>query len=361
MRGIHGRGIWALAALAVGSALLGGCGSKDIRSEVVASADGEEIRVRELREFLGAPGGGLALKDIPVEKKREGLDRLLAGRLLALDARSRGMDNTGEFRDIIRQNEQSVLVNALLRKELDAKLKPDEKEIQAEAAKLKEGNKGMSDNDALSGARRSVTERLVRKIEEEIVAAARDKVKPVVDQAMVDRVVKGEKVGDNAVLATAGDGRVLLGDVRKVFQAAGGGEAHGQQDFTRNPSAMASVVNREMMGKALVAYAKSQGIEGSEAYRDTRRDMERSVVISMAAERAIPKDLAVTDPEIKAAYAEHAEMFAREGKKIPLEAVKEQIRLFLQNEKRRKALDSYIAELRKKAKITVNEALLPKV
>jgi competence CoiA-like predicted nuclease len=36
------------------------------------------------------------------------------------------------------------------------------------------------------------------------------------------------------------------------------------------------------------------------------------------------------------------------------------LRRFLQNEKRRRALETYIEELKKKAKITVNEELLSK-
>jgi len=41
--------------------------------------------------------------------------------------------------------------------------------------------------------------------------------------------------------------------------------------------------------------------------------------------------------------------------------VKEQIRAALRNEKGQKAIEVYIAELRKKAKITVNDAALPKI
>jgi len=51
----------------------------------------------------------------------------------------------------------------------------------------------------------------------------------------------------------------------------------------------------------------------------------------------------------------------RDGKKVPLAMVKEQIRAALRNEKAGKLVDAHIAELRKKAKITVNDAVLPKV
>ncbi len=69
----------------------------------------------------------------------------------------------------------------------------------------------------------------------------------------------------------------------------------------------------------------------------------------------------MTDKEIESAYAEHGQMFVKDGKKIPLAQVKDQLRAFLENAKRRKALDEYVEALRKKAKITINESVLPKV
>ena len=351
----------AAAAILAVAVAFGGCSAKDAKNEAVATVNGEEIPMKELREFLGAPGGMMSFPGVPLEKKKEALDRLVAGRLLASDARAMGLDNTPEYRAVLSQNEQGVLLNALLRKELEEKLKVDEKEIAAETAKVKEAGKGIADNEARATASRSISERQVRKIEEDLLAAARKEMNPAVDQAMVDRVLKGDAVGDNAVLATSGTDKLLLGDVRKILQAVAGGGPHVQQDLTRNPAAMNSVVTREITGKALNAYAKSRNIGGSEAFKTTRRDMERSVLISLAAEKAAPKDLRITDKEIEATYKEHAEMFAREGKKIPLAQVKEQIRGFLLNDKRRKALDSHVAALKKKAKITVNEELLPKV
>jgi len=351
----------AAAAILAVAVAFGGCSTKGAKSEAVATVNGEEIHVKELREFLGAPGGMMSFPGIPVEKKKEALDRLVAGRLLAFDARAMGLDNTPEYRAVLLQNEQGVLLNALLRKELEEKLKVDEKELTAEIAKVKEANKGATDNEAGAMAGRAVSERQVRKIEEDLVAAARKEMKPEVDQAMLNRVLKGEAVGDNAVLATSGTEKLLLGEVRKILQAVAGGGPHERQDLTRNPAAMNSVVNREITGKALNAYAKSRNIEGTEACKTTRRDMERSILISLAAEKAVPMDLRITDKEIEATYKEHAEMFAREEKKIPLAQVKEQIREFLRNDRRRKALDSYVAGLKKKAKITVNEGLLSKV
>ena len=89
--------------------------------------------------------------------------------------------------------------------------------------------------------------------------------------------------------------------------------------------------------------------------------MERAVLINLLAEKVAVKDVSVTDKEVEGAYVEHGEMFVKDGKKIPLAQVKEQLRAYLENGKRRKALDEYVEALKKKAKITINESVLSKV
>jgi hypothetical protein len=88
--------------------------------------------------------------------------------------------------------------------------------------------------------------------------------------------------------------------------------------------------------------------------------MERSILIDLLARQELAEGTEVTDDEIAEAYKEHKQMFVRDGKEIPLLQVREQIRGFLQNEKKRKKIETYIEELKKKAKITVNEELLSK-
>ena len=125
--------------------------------------------------------------------------------------------------------------------------------------------------------------------------------------------------------------------------------------------AIQRVIDREAVGLALYTYAKKQGLEGSEVLKSVRGEMERTVLINLLAGNVAGKDIPVTDKEIETAYAEHGEMFVQQGKKIPLAQIKEQLRAYLANAKRRKALDEYVETLKKKAKITVNEAMLPKV
>jgi len=81
----------------------------------------------------------------------------------------------------------------------------------------------------------------------------------------------------------------------------------------------------------------------------------------MMLDNVVSKNAEVTDKEIEAAYAEHSATMVRDGKKVPLAMVKEQIRAALRNQKGEKTVDAYLVELKKKAKITVNDAVLPKV
>ena len=351
-----------LAAGIAGGMFVAGCSSKDVRQETVATVNGDEIKGSELREFLGVPAGVFAVVDIPVEKKKEALDQLVAVRLLAQEGRSRGIDNTPEYKEILQRNDQLVRIKALVRKEIEAKLKVTNEEIKAEIAKVKEANKGISDADAATRAVKSVSGSRIQKIQEDLIAAAKKETAAAVDPKAVARIGKEENVPDNVVLASAGDEKILYGDVKKILRGLSpGGAPHGQSDLSKNPVLVGNILERELTMRALAAYAKKQGVDGSEGYKSMRQEMERFVLRSLVADNVAAKNVEVTDKEIEAAYAEHSATMVRDGKKIPLAMVKEQIRAALRNEKGKKAIDAYIVELRKKAKITVNDAVLPKV
>ncbi|MDD5762858.1 MAG: hypothetical protein PHP88_10190 [bacterium] len=350
----------AAAAILAIVVAFGGCSAKDAKNETVATVNGDEVKVVELREFLGSRGGVVAVTNIPVDKKKEGLDRLVAGRLLAQDARAKGMDNTDAFRTALSGNEKGVWINALLRKEIASKVKIKDSELKDEAKKMRGTDNNLSESDATTRAGQALAEREIRKIEEDLIAAAKKDNPAAIDMAAIGKIGKGEKAADDAALATVGGEKITYGQVCKVLQAAAPGPG-GAEGLLKNPMAIQRVVDREAMGVALFAYAKKQGLDGSEWMKSVRAEMERAVLINMLAEKVAAKDVSVTDKEIEGAYAEHGQMFVRDGKKIPLAQVKDQLRAFLENAKRRKALDSYVAELKKKAKITVNEESLPKV
>jgi hypothetical protein len=92
--------------------------------------------------------------------------------------------------------------------------------------------------------------------------------------------------------------------------------------------------------------------------------MERSILRDMVVDNVVMKNVEVTDKEVEADFARRTVGFAPAGRKIPADMVamlKERIREALLRTKGKMAIDAYIAELKKKAKITVNDAILPKV
>jgi len=301
-----------------------------------------------------------AVTNLPVEKKKEGLDRVVAGRLLAQDARAKGLDNTDAFRTALSGNEKGIWINALLRKEIASRIKIKDSELKDEAKKMRAADNNLSESDAATRAGQALTERELRKLEEELIAAAKKDAPAAVDMDSIGKIGKGENMADDVALATVSGEKITYGQVRKVLQTAAPGP-QGAEGLLKNPIAIRQVVDRAAMEMALYAYAKKQGIEGSGWLKSVRDEMERVVLINLLAEKVVAKDVSVTDREIEGAYAEHAQMFVRDGKKIPLTQVKDKLREFLENAKRRKALDDYVEALRKKAKITINESLLPKV
>jgi hypothetical protein len=261
--------------------------------------------------------------DIPVEKKKEALDQLVVERLLAQDGRSRGIDNTPEYKVTVQQNDQLVRIKALLCKEIEAKLKVTDKDVKAEIAKVKEANKGISGADAAMLAVKSVSESRIRKIQEDLIAAAKKETAAAADNQAVARIGKEGNVPNNGVLA-----------------------------------------DRDRTMRALAAYAKKQGVDDSEGYKSMRQEMERSVLRDMVADNVVAKNVEVTDKEIEADFAKKTAGLAPAGTKIPAGMVtmlKERIRAALRNERGKTVIDAYTAELKKKAKITVNDAILPKV
>jgi hypothetical protein len=350
----------AAAILAVAVVFGGGCSAKETKNEVVATVNGEDVKAVELREFLGSRGGVVAMTNLPVEKKKEGLDRLVAGMLLAQDARATGLDNTDAFRSALSGNERGVWINALLRKEIASKVKVKDSELKGEAEKMRAADNSLSANDAAARAGQAIVEREVRMVEEGLVEAAKKDTPATLDMEAIGKVGKDGKVGDGAVLATVGGEKITYGDVRRVLQSAAPGP-HAAEGLLKNPAAVQRVVEREATGAALFAYAKKQGLDGSGWLKTVRREMERAVLINLIAGKVTAGDVSVTDKEIGDAYSEHGKMFMKDGRKIPLALVKDQLRAYLENVKRRKALGEYVEALRKKAKITVNESVLPNV
>ncbi len=356
MRRSFFRGVLFLVIAAI-SISVSTCSKQQPKNEIVADVNGDAIRATELREFLGMPAGVTPVAGVTAEQKSQSLDRLISGRLLAQDARAKGLDNTDEFRNAREGNEETALITAFLRKEINAKAKVTREEIQAEAKKMMAADNTLSDITANLRAGRSITQAKIRKVQEGLIDAAKKEFPTEIHQELVDKIVDGGTVPDNAVLATAAGDDITYGDVREDLEQSMGG-MHGGQSIARNPVAINRMLTRETIGKSLAAYAKKQGIEGSDWHKNTREDIERSILIDLLAAKIMGDESPIGDEEVDAYYNEHPEMFVQHGETVPLAVVKEQLRGFLLSEKRKSAMNDYIEELKKKATIKVNEKAL---
>jgi hypothetical protein len=356
-------GVAVLVAAGIAAAFIAGCAQKDVNREVVATVNGEEITVRDLREYFGVPGGMFAVPGISVERKKSAVDQMIAGRLLVQEGRSLGLDNTDEYRETVKRNEVGVRINALFRVVASGKLKYDADAIKAEAGKLKKEKAGISDADALEVATRRSIERQVRAIQKELVDTAQKETGAAIDNAVVSRIGKGQNLQDNAVLASAGDEKIRYGDVKRIIQQMPQLPIRaGQLNLEESAVLIGNVLHQELVLRSLIAYSRKLGVDGSDSFRVANENMVRAVIANMTFDNVTAKDYTVTDAEVAANYAERAKKVAESGQKAPpLEAVKEQLRSVLKKEKRREAFEAHVEGLRKKAKVTVNDAVLPKV
>ena len=351
--------VWFLAVAVVALGVTS-CSKPQPKNPTVAEVNGEAIKMIELREALGVRGGLTPAEGVAPERKKEVLDRLIVGRLLAQDAKVQGLDNTDEFRNIVKTNEQTALIPALFRKELSSKGIVSKEDLQAEAKKMRAADNALSDDHANARARRSLAEGRIRKIQEELIASANKEFPSTIHKEWVDKIVKGEEVPEGTVLATAAGDNVTYGEVKEKLESMGTRMGE-DQDISRDPIAINGLLTRETTGRSLIAYAKKQGLEGSEWHKSTRENIERQILIRQLSRKIMEKDAQVTDKEVEDYYKEHPEMYARRVNKAPLRKIKEQLRAFLEMEKRKSAMDGYIEELKKKAKITVDEKALGEV
>ena len=269
-------------AVAVAVSGMPGCSGTEGKNKTVAQVNGDAIQVADLREVLGVRGGMTPAVGVPAEKKKEALDRLIAESLLEQEARAAGLDNTDEFRNIVKSSEKSALITALFRKDFASRAKASKEEVQAEAKKMMAADNTLPKEQVDARAGRAVSDRQARKVEEDLIAAANKEFPSRIEQQNVDRIAKGEKVPDTAVLATAGTDNVTYGDVKIALQTMGGG-MHGAMDLARNPMVLVRLLNQEATGRALAAYAKKQGVEGSGWYKTARREIDRSILIQLLA------------------------------------------------------------------------------
>jgi len=344
------------------AAMLGGCSNKDLNQQAVAKVNDEEISVLEVREYLGAPGGIMVFDSMPIEQKSGVVEQLIAVRLVAQAGKAMGINDTLEYQDAVQKGEVAVIVDAMVRNEVQKKLKLDDKELKAETDKIKKENEGISDADAKTQASKAVIERQLRQLQKDLVDTARNETGASIDNNVLEQIGKGKKISDDTVLASAGSEKILYSDVKKTIAETPMLAAFQNQKDPEMAKALVSrILEQEIVLRALKAYATGQGVEKSEAYKTSRLNMERAIIANMMFDNVavVPQ---VSDEELVADYKRRVQMMQGNNSQVPsFDMVKEQLREILKNYKRQAAFEEYINGLRKQGKVSVNEDILKKV
>jgi hypothetical protein len=350
-------GVAALAA----SVLVSGCSSEEAINETVATINGNRVSVMEVREASGIPGGLVSASMLDKDQKKKVIDQIAETRILAQEARTMGLDNSPEFKEAVQVGEAGIVIKGLFRKELDAKGKKIESEIETAAKALTAKDKNLKPADARFRAGQTVFGEKLNLVQKEVTEAANKAFPQKVDGAVLNKIAAGEKVSDDTVVGTAGTEKLTYGQTKALMEKATQGMKHAGKDFSKDPKALASVIGQDLANRSLLAYAKQQGGDKGRWHELDRSLLENSVLIGILAEKVIFKDVSVSDKEIESAYGEHKDMFMKDGKLLPLAEVRPQIANFLQNDKKRKAVEAFLAPLKAKAKITITESMLSKI
>jgi len=342
--------------------MIGGCSKKDFNQKIVAKVNEEGISVLEVREYLGAPNGILTFESMPLEQKSNLVEQLVAVRLVVQAGRAIGIDNTVEYKDSIDKGEMAVIVDAMIRKEANDKLKLDAKEVKEEADKIKKENAGISDADATLQASKAVIERQLRQFQKDLIEISRKETNASIDNNVLEQIGKGKKISDDTVLASAGSEKILYSDVKKTIADTPMLSAfQHQKDPEMIKALISKVLEQDIVLRALKAYAAGLNVEGSEVYKTSRLNMERAIIANMMFDNVVLVP-AVSDEEVVADYHRRVQMMQGDKSQVPpFESVKEQLREILKNYKRQAAFEEYVEGLRKQGKVTVNEDILKKL
>ena len=344
------------------AAFLGGCSKNDFNKQVVATVNGEEISVLDAREYLGAPAGSFAFDGMQPDQKMMALDQLIGIRLAAQAGKAMGLDNTLEYKNIFEKNEIGVTADALIRRELIKKLKLNEKEMKAEAEKIRKEKAGVTDADATLQASMAIMGRKLREIQKELIETARKETKAAIDNNALELIGKGERIPDNAVLASAGDEKIFFSDVEKVIRETpmlSSYYGQGNPEITR--TMVEKVVEQGLILRSLKAYAARHGVEGSREYKTSVLNMERAIIANLMFENVVGTVMQASDEEVRAEYNRRVKEMQNKGQAPPYKEVKEQLREIVNNFKRQSVFEEYIEKLRNEGTVTVNEDIFQKL
>ncbi len=286
--------------------------SEDVRSKTVAEVNGESISVKELREFLGIRAGAYPASDVSVDAKKDALDRLIAGRLLAEEAVRKGYADSEEFKKRYEDGKKDLYIAVLFREKVDKLVKEDSEEIAAEAKRLMKGDNKLTESEARLKARNLYFQNRFRELDNNLVEEVKKGIKLQHNQEVLKKLFGNKPLKDDEVVSSWGDMKITAGMVKKELNAISG---HGGVNLLADPRAVGAIVERLAIKEALYKKALDEKVDQTNTFKDVEKGYRNSILIDLLIEKEFKNKVKVTDEDAKKAYAEHPEMF-EQGVKI---------------------------------------------
>ncbi len=286
-------------------------GERDVRGKTVASVGGEKITVRDVRELFGVRSAAHRVFGVEREKKREAVERLIAGKLLAAESRNRGYDESGDFQKLYDEGEKDIYIAALFKEKVDKAVMVKDGQIQAEAQKIMKENEKLSQQQAVEKATEKLYNDTFREGDNGLVQSVKGSIKTELHSDEIDRIVGGVDVGDDRVVAEVEGIPVSYGDIKKELSTL---PRHGGENLERDPRAISAIVERISVRIGLYDFAKKEEVDKGDTFNKVKGNFESSILIDLMIDNEIRKKINVGDEEVKKTYDEHPEMFEQNPK-----------------------------------------------
>ena len=160
--------------------------------------------------------------------------------------------------------------------------------------------------------------------------------------------------GRQNILAEGKGVKITVADFRR-FSSSG---PDFYRDFIRKNRMqfLDDLVNREL----LFQEARRRKIDRLESVKQELQDTKKNILVEAFARKEILKEVKVSEEEVKSYFQKHQEEFILpdSNKKQSFEDVADKIKAFLIKNKEIELFGNYVKELRRKAKVKIDEKLL---
>ncbi len=284
------------------------CSSKEEpkKGGALATVNGENISVKDLREFLGVRAGAHRVFGVPRARMKSALESIIAGRLLASEGRKKGYDKDKAFMKRYEDAKNDLYISSLFREKVGNVVTVTEGQIKDESKKIMEKEKKISEAEALQKATEGLYDKQFKESDNIIVAKAQKKISMKIKDETLKKISSGKTLVDSTAVATVNGDAVTYGEVKEELGNVAG---HNVSGLVKDVNALKAILKRISIKRGLLSYAMKEKVDERETFSQLKKNFENSLLVSLFIEKDLRKGLKVTVEEAKKEYDSHPEMF----------------------------------------------------